>query len=80
MFFGADMVGQVVLMGGNYVVKAQPYYPPLEAGFSWKMGRGFQGKYVNIMGSKQQEWNVIANPKNGQKQGSAAAANFLSHE
>jgi len=44
------------------------------------MGRGFQGKYVNIMGSKQQEWNVIANPKNGQKQGSAAAANFLSHE
>jgi hypothetical protein len=44
MFFGADMVGQVVLMGGNYVVKAQPYYPPLEAGEIMKNGEGISRK------------------------------------
>ena len=34
--------GQVVLMGGNFVVKAQPYYPPLDAACFHKSPEDFK--------------------------------------
>ena len=62
MFFGPDMVGQVVLMGGNYVVKAQPYYPPLEAGEIMKHG---EISTIWEIGCKQQEWNFAIHQELG---------------
>ena len=63
------MAGQVVLMGGNYVVKAQPYYPPLEAGEIMKNGEGISRKIweIGCKRCKQQEWNFIIHPELGFK-------------